>query len=82
MHSSAEKREHDALDAQCIAHHMVCSSCVGNCVSMKSVIILRKSVGTVAAGGSSDAKSSTDALEEARGWGEGVRGGATHLTAL
>ena len=55
VHSSAEKREHDALDAQCIAHHMVCSSCVGNCVSMKSVIILRKSVGTVAAGGSSDA---------------------------
>ena len=65
VYSSVEKKEHDALDA----HHRVCSSCVGNCVSMKSVIILmksviilmqsviilRKSVGTVAAGVSSDA---------------------------
>ena len=53
--SSAKKREHDAQDAP-DAHHRVCWSCVRNCVSMKSVIILmqsviilRKSVGTVAA---------------------------------
>ena len=59
--------------------HRECWYYTGNCVLMKSVT-------TEAAGGRSDALSSTDALEEARGWGReeggGCQEGATHWSAL